>query len=178
MHLYFNNRYGYFRDEFDYMACGDHLAWGYVDHPPLIPFLIKICRLVLGDSLRSIRFIPALASFYGARVADGVIASAWLTPELLAKTRGLIRDGAVVGGRDPSQVEATMHTAVAIDENRERALLFKDLATLRIDAPLFSNVDELRWHGPTKSFAAMTEKIGDARLAKRVKKPGVASSVG
>ena len=29
-HCYFNNRYGYFRDEFDYMACGDHLAWGYV----------------------------------------------------------------------------------------------------------------------------------------------------
>ncbi|HVS88732.1 MAG TPA: glycosyltransferase family 39 protein [Candidatus Acidoferrum sp.] len=61
-HLYFNNRYGYFRDEFNYMACGDHLAWGYVDQPPLIPFLIRICRLILGDSLRSIRFIPALAS--------------------------------------------------------------------------------------------------------------------
>src|SRR5580700_2412515 len=61
-HCYFNNRYGYFRDEFDYIACGDHLAWGYVDQPPLIPFLIRICRAVLGDSLRSIRFIPALAS--------------------------------------------------------------------------------------------------------------------
>jgi len=62
LHLYFNNRYGYFRDEFNYMACGDHLAWGYVDHPPLIPFLIRLSRLLLGDSLRSIRFIPALAS--------------------------------------------------------------------------------------------------------------------
>ena len=61
-HCYFNNRYGYFRDEFDYMACGDHLAWGYVDQPPLIPFLIHVSRAVLGDSLRSIRFIPALAS--------------------------------------------------------------------------------------------------------------------
>jgi hypothetical protein len=61
-HIYFNNRYGYFRDEFNYMACGDHLQWGYVDQPPLIPFLIHICRAVLGDSLRSIRFIPALAS--------------------------------------------------------------------------------------------------------------------
>ncbi len=37
-HLYYNNRYGYFRDEFDYIACGNHLAWGYVDQPPLIPF--------------------------------------------------------------------------------------------------------------------------------------------
>src|SRR5207245_10326022 len=62
LHLYFNNRYGYFRDEFDYMSCGDHLAWGYVDQPPLIPFLIHISRAVLGDSLRAIRFIPALAS--------------------------------------------------------------------------------------------------------------------
>ncbi len=61
-HIYFNNRYGYFRDEFDYIACGDHLAWGYVDQPPLIPFLIHISRALLGDSLRAIRFIPALAS--------------------------------------------------------------------------------------------------------------------
>jgi hypothetical protein len=61
-HIYFNNRYGYFRDEFDYISCGDHLQWGYVDQPPLIPFLIHLCRAVLGDSLRSIRFIPALAS--------------------------------------------------------------------------------------------------------------------
>ena len=62
LHIYFNNRYGYFRDEFDYMSCGDHLAWGYVDQPPLIPFLIHICRALLGDSLCSVRFIPAVAS--------------------------------------------------------------------------------------------------------------------
>src|SRR5256886_14515412 len=61
-HVYFNNRYGYFRDEFNYIACGDHLGWGYVDQPPLIPFLIHISRAVLGDSLRAIRFIPTLAS--------------------------------------------------------------------------------------------------------------------
>jgi Dolichyl-phosphate-mannose-protein mannosyltransferase len=61
-HIYFNNRYGYFRDEFDYIACGDHLAWGYVDQPPLIPFLTHVSRAVLGDSLRAIRFLPALAS--------------------------------------------------------------------------------------------------------------------
>ena len=61
-HCYFNNRYDYFRDEFDYMACGNHPAWGYVDQPPLIPFLIHIWRAIGGDSLRSIRFIPALAS--------------------------------------------------------------------------------------------------------------------
>jgi 4-amino-4-deoxy-L-arabinose transferase-like glycosyltransferase len=61
-HIYLNNRYGYFRDEFDYLSCGEHLSWGYVDQPPLIPFLTHISRAVLGDSLRAIRFLPALAS--------------------------------------------------------------------------------------------------------------------
>ena len=61
-HCYFNNRYGYFRDEFDYLSCANHLAFGYVDQPPLLPFLVRISRTLLGDSLRSIRFIPALAS--------------------------------------------------------------------------------------------------------------------
>src|SRR5688500_5083416 len=37
---------------------------------------------------------------------------------------------------------------------QERALLFKLLATLKTDAPLFANVDELEWHGPTPAFAA------------------------
>jgi hypothetical protein len=76
LHFYFNNRYGYFRDEFDYMACGDHLAWGYVDQPPLIPFLIKLSRLALGDSLRSIRFLPALAT------SAAIILTAMLAREL------------------------------------------------------------------------------------------------
>ena len=54
--------------------------------------------------------------------------------------------------------------------NRELALLFKNLATLRTDAPLFRKVEELRWKGPAASFAVLTEKIGDARLATRVDK--------
>jgi 5'-3' exonuclease len=50
---------------------------------------------------------------------------------------------------------------------RERALLFKDLATLRTDALLFRNVDELRWRGPTTEFAAWAERMGDGRLLGR-----------
>lgn len=60
-HCFFNNGYNYFRDEFNYLSCGDHLAWGYVDQPPLLPFLARVSRIILGDSLRSIRFLPALA---------------------------------------------------------------------------------------------------------------------
>ena len=62
LHLYANGQYGYFRDEFDYIACGEHLDWGFVDHPPLIPLIAKLSRMLLGDSLRAIRFVPAVAS--------------------------------------------------------------------------------------------------------------------
>lgn len=54
-----------------------------------------------------------------------------------------------------------------LGENRERALLFKNLATLRTDARLFKTVEELRWRGPTASFAAVATKIGDERLLAR-----------
>jgi 5'-3' exonuclease len=50
---------------------------------------------------------------------------------------------------------------------RERALLFKTLATLRDDAPLFGDVDELRWVGATDAFAAYAERMGDGRLVDR-----------
>jgi len=43
--------YGYFRDELYYLACSDHLAWGYVDQPPLSIFLLAISRLLFGDSI-------------------------------------------------------------------------------------------------------------------------------
>jgi len=56
------------------------------------------------------------------------------------------------------------------DANRELALLFKDLATLRSDEPLFKNVDELEWRGTTPEFTSVAEKIGNASLTKRVKK--------
>ena len=51
-----------------------------------------------------------------------------------------------------------------LGERREQALLFKRLATLRTDARLFANVDELRWCGPTDSFAACAAEMGDERL--------------
>src|SRR5271165_1843040 len=62
LHVVCNGRYGYFRDEFDYIAGGRHLAWGYVDQPPLIPILSRICLAIFGDSLRSVRLVPALSS--------------------------------------------------------------------------------------------------------------------
>src|SRR5690349_3430447 len=52
--------------------------------------------------------------------------------------------------------------------NLESALLFKTLATLRTDAPLFEDVDALRWTGATPAFAAWTERLGDPKLLARV----------
>jgi len=55
-------------------------------------------------------------------------------------------------------------------ENHEHALLFKKLATLRTDAPLFGDPDELQWRGPTPAFASVAERIGDTRLPIRMEK--------
>jgi 5'-3' exonuclease len=54
-----------------------------------------------------------------------------------------------------------------LGERRELALLFKNLATLRTDAPLFGNVDELEWRGPASAFAAWTERMEAPRLLER-----------
>jgi 5'-3' exonuclease len=54
-----------------------------------------------------------------------------------------------------------------LGDNRDLALLFKDLATLRTDAPLFRDVEELRWRGPTKDFITWAKRLGDERLLER-----------
>lgn len=60
-HVLTNGNYGMFRDEFYYLACADHPAWGYVDHPPLAMLVLKLWKYFLGDSVWSIRLLPALA---------------------------------------------------------------------------------------------------------------------
>jgi hypothetical protein len=84
VHCYFNNRYDYFRDEFDYLACARHLGWGYVDQPPLVPFLTRISLATLGDSLRAIRFLPALA------ISASVVLTGMIARELGGRASALI----------------------------------------------------------------------------------------
>ncbi|MDB5904986.1 MAG: flap endonuclease [Betaproteobacteria bacterium] len=57
-----------------------------------------------------------------------------------------------------------------LGDSRELALLFKDLATLRTDAPLFADVDELRWSGPTSAFGEWAERIEAPRMLERALK--------
>jgi hypothetical protein len=60
-HLLTNGHYGYFRDELYYIACARHLAFGYVDQPPLSILLLRLSQVLLGSSLFAIRLLPALA---------------------------------------------------------------------------------------------------------------------
>jgi hypothetical protein len=78
LHLFTAERYGIFRDELYILACSQHLAWGYVDHPPLIDLIAWFSRHVFGESLLGLRFLPALA---GAALV-------WLTGALTAEMGG------------------------------------------------------------------------------------------
>ncbi|MET0342543.1 MAG: glycosyltransferase family 39 protein [Polyangiales bacterium] len=77
-HLVAAPGYGYFRDELYYLACGAHLALGYVDHPPLVGVLAALVSHTLGHSLYALRLMPALAA--GALF--------WLTGALAAALEG------------------------------------------------------------------------------------------
>lgn len=73
LHLLLANGYGYFRDEMYFLDCGRHLAFGYVDHAPLIG-LVARAALALGGSLVALRLFPALA---GAMLVALVMLMAW-----------------------------------------------------------------------------------------------------
>jgi len=79
LHLYAGRGYGYFVDELYYLACADHLAWGYVDQPPLVAAIAKLTKLTLGDSLSAIRLPAALAG------AGMVLLAAMLAREMGGK---------------------------------------------------------------------------------------------
>jgi hypothetical protein len=76
VHFLFNRQYGYFRDELYYAACGEHLAWGYVDHAPLVAFASAFTRTLFGDSLSALRLLPALSA------APKVFLAGWMAREL------------------------------------------------------------------------------------------------
>jgi len=69
--------------------------------------------------------------------------------------------------RWPKSVRGAPRLAATLQENREAAMLFKNLATLRDDAPPTESIDELEWRGPTKDLASLAEKYGLGDLAER-----------
>ena len=84
LHLVTSTRYGYFRDALYYLACSEHLAFGYVDLPPLIAVLGWITRHTLGTSLPALLFWPALAG------AARIVLTAAFARELGAGRFGIV----------------------------------------------------------------------------------------
>lgn len=76
IHFFTNGEYGFHRDEFLYIALGEHLAWGYVEIPPSIAIFANISRNLLGDSIFAIRFFPAMVG------AAGLVFTALIAREL------------------------------------------------------------------------------------------------
>lgn len=62
--------------------------------------------------------------------------------------------------------------ADVLGSNQPNAMLFKRLATLRTDAPLFRDVEAVRWRGPTPEFAAIADQLGDSRVLERSQRLG------
>jgi 5'-3' exonuclease len=117
------------------------------------------------------------------RGAEEVRAKFGVAPEFIPDYLALVGDAADgypgISGCGPKTAANLINRYGALENfgpevlneaNRALALLFKDLATLRTDAPLFKNVDELRWRGATDEFAQVAEKVESARLLARVRK--------
>jgi 5'-3' exonuclease len=115
------------------------------------------------------------------RNADGVKAKFGVAPALIPDYLALVGDSADgypgMAGIGPKGAVSLIERYGRIEdfppqilgERRDLALLFKRLATLRTDAPLFADVDELRWRGPTDSFTECAERLGDPRLLARAR---------
>ncbi|WNJ20756.1 glycosyltransferase family 39 protein [Pontibacter sp. G13] len=86
IHFLMASRYGFHRDEFLYLAMGDHLAWGYQSVPPMIGLLGFVSRTLFGDSLLAARIFPAVA---------GTL-SLWLTGQMLILMGGKSRAMAIM----------------------------------------------------------------------------------
>ncbi len=84
IHLLTSQPYGYFRDEFYYIAASKHLAFGYVDFPPFIALLTRLIRVTLGESLFALHLLPALA---GAAL---VFLTGWMARQLGANRFGQV----------------------------------------------------------------------------------------
>jgi len=116
------------------------------------------------------------------RNADGVKAKFGVIPKLIPDYLALVGDSADgypgIAGIGPKGAASLLSRYGKIEdfppqvlgEHRDLALLFKRLATLRTDAPLFKDVDELQWHGPTERFSACAERLGAAPVLVRAQK--------
>jgi 5'-3' exonuclease len=137
----------------------------------------------LAQCVRGDRIVQVERRTQKMRNAEGVRAKFGVDPVLIPDLLALVGDaadgfpgiagiGAITAARllnRHGMIENFPSTVLG--DNRELALLFKNLAKLRSDACLFRNIDELRWRGPTEGFATCVERLGDPRLLERSLRP-------
>ena len=132
----------------------------------------------LAQCVRGDRVVQVDRRGNAIRNEDGVRKKFGVPPALIPDYLALVGDAQDgypgISGIGPAGAARLLNRYGAIESfppgvlaDRERALLFKRLATLRVDARLFSDVDALRWRGPTDAFAEWAARIGDERLLER-----------
>ena len=162
----------------DGLASGAHLA---ASNPSVEKVSIwtpdkDLAQCVVGD-----RVVQVDRRSGQVRNAEAIKAKYGVPPELIPDYLALVGDSAdgypgIPGiGAKTAATLANRYGRIedfpseVLGANRELALLFKNLATLRVDAPLFADVDEIRWTGSTPAFAGWAERLGDARLLAKVR---------
>ena len=150
------------------------------------PQVEKVCIWTpdkdLAQCVRAARVVQVDRKTKVIRDADGVRAKFGVAPELIPDYLALVGDSAdgypgIAGiGAKGAAGLLTRHGRIedfpadVLGERRDLALLFKKLATLRTDAPLFASVEELRWRGPADHFSEFQQRLGDPRLLARVER--------
>jgi 5'-3' exonuclease len=136
----------------------------------------------LAQCVRGDRVVQIIRKGMQIRNAEGVRAKFGVDPTLIPDFLALVGDAqdgypGIRGiGSTTAATLLNRHGPIesfpdsVLGADRERALLFKTLATLRTDAPLFADVSELEWTGPTPAFAEWPQRMADARIQARVDK--------
>ena len=154
------------------------------------PRVEKVCIWAndkdLAQCVRGSRVVQVDRKAKQIRDEDGVRAKFGVGPELIPDYLALVGDaqdgypglpgiGAATAARMLKRYGPIEEFPPdALGHRRQEALLFKDLATLRTDEPLFQDVDELRWRGPTQEFGAWGDRMNDPKLVERCSRAIVA----
>jgi 5'-3' exonuclease len=132
--------------------------------------------------VRDDRVVQIIRKGMQIRNAEAVRAKFGVNPELIPDYLALVGDSQDgypgLRGIGPTTAASLLNRYGPLEsfppeklgDQRDNALLFKNLATLRTDAPLFANVDDIEWQGPTAAFDEWAARIDDKRLLARCQK--------
>jgi 5'-3' exonuclease len=136
----------------------------------------------LAQCVRDDRVVQIIRKGMQIRNAEAVRAKFGVNPELIPDYLALVGDSQDgypgLRGIGPTTAASLLNRYGPLEsfppeklgDQRDNALLFKNLATLRTDAPLFANVDDIEWQGPTAAFDEWAARIDDKRLLARCQK--------